>query len=204
MDNQFQTRNIPQSSDFQEVGAPVFIVYNDNNIQPNNLDNYPHKGISQPDPNTFICKTNCCCNCIGLYVILFGAIFLVFFVPAGIITKMIVMIIVGSSIFVITLVVGICIFYYKTVEVKFILSYPMIEIITKSMLKTKSINVHKSEIANIIFEYKQKKKGIFQQLDIIFSNGNKNNYFSFSSNPPCFTKYEVDYFNNEMSKFLKS
>ena len=204
MDNYSQTNNgnFQQSSDFIGAGSPDFSAYNGNNGQQNNLYNFPHKGIFQPNSNTLICKTNCCCNCIGLYIILYGAFFLMVFIPIGIINNMIVMTIVGSSIFAITLVVGIFIFYYKTVEVKFIFSYPMIEIITKSMLKTNSMNVHKSEIANIIFEYNQTNSGTYQQLHILFKNGNQNNYFGFTTNPPCFTKYEIDYFNNEMNKFF--
>ena len=67
--------------------------------------------------------------------------------------------------------------------------------------------IEKSEIANIIFEHSERqiggRKRIFQSLHIMFKNGIQNDYFNFSSNPPCFTKYEVDYFNNEVKKIIR-
>ena len=33
-------------------------------FKPGNLNDFPHKGIFQPNSNTLICKTHCCCKCI--------------------------------------------------------------------------------------------------------------------------------------------
>ena len=118
---------------------------------------------------------------------------------------MIVFIIVGSFIFSASLIVGICLFYNINVEIKFVVSYPMLEIIASSMLKTNKKIVSISEIENIFFEYEDSKNnnsGIYQSLHIMYTNGEQKNYFGFNSSPPCFTKYEVDYFNNEIRNLL--
>ena len=172
----------------------------------NNLYYYPHKGIFHPEPNTLICRGNCCYKYIGLYPILFGLGFGCTFIPIGIFTKMIVFTLVGSLIFLPALIVGICLAYKINVEVKFVVSYPMIEIITSSMLKTNKKIVNISEIGNIIFEYDASnisgRGSIYQSLHIMYTNGEQTDYFGFSSTPPCFTRYEVDYFNNEIKKLL--
>ena len=129
----------------------------------NNLYNYPHKGIFHPEPNTLICRGNCCFKYVGLYPMLFG--------------------------------------------LKFVVSYPMIEIITSSLFTSKSKIVNISEIGNIIFEYKfsytKKRGGIYQSLHIMYTNGEQTDYFGFNTSPPCFTQYEVDYFNKEIKKLLR-
>ena len=171
----------------------------------NNLYNFPHKGIFHPEPNTLICRGNCCYKYVGLYPILFGLSFGCSFIPAGIFSKNIVFTIVGSLIFTSSLIVGICLFCNIKVEIKFVVSYPMIEIITSSMCKTNKKIVNISEIGNIIFEYDDSKynsNGIYQSLHIMYTNGEQTNYFGFNSSPPCFTKYEVDYFNNEIRNLL--
>ena len=65
----------------------------------NNLYNFPHKGIFHPEPNTLICRGNCCYKYVGLYVILYGLGFGCIFIPIGIFTKMIVFTIIGSIFF---------------------------------------------------------------------------------------------------------
>ena len=176
--------------------------YQDGN---NNLYNFPHKGIFHPEPNTLICRGNCCYKYVGLYPILFGLTFGTF-ILVGLFSKMIVFIIVGSIIFSASLIVGICLFFNIKTEIKFVVSYPMIEIIASSMCRTNKKIVNISEIANIIFEYEgstNNNGGIYQSLHIMYTNGEQKDYFGFTSTPPCFTKYEVDYFNNEIKKLLQ-
>ena len=176
--------------------------YQDGN---NNLYNFPHKGIFHPEPNTLICRGNCCYKYVGLYPILFGLTFGTF-ILVGLFSKMIAFIIVGSIIFSASLIVGICLFFNIKTEIKFVVSYPMIEIIASSMCRTNKKIVNISEIANIIFEYEgstNNNGGIYQSLHIMYTNGEQKDYFGFTSTPPCFTKYEVDYFNNEIKKLLQ-
>ena len=85
----------------------------------NNLYNYPHKGIFHPEPNTLICRGNCCFKYVGLYPMLFGLGFGCTFIPIGIFTKMIVFTIIGSIIFLASLIVGICLCYNIKTEIKF-------------------------------------------------------------------------------------
>ena len=194
--NEFSNEVPPESGDFNQR----FQVVN------NNLYNIPHKGIFQPEPNTLICRANCCYKYIGLYPILFGLGFGCAFIPVGIFSKIIVFTIVGSLIFLAALIVGICLLYKINVEIKFVVSYPIIEIINSSMFKSNTKIVNISEIGNIIFEYEAsntKKKSIYQTLHIIYTNGEKTDYFGFRSSPPCFTKEEVDYFNFEIKKLLR-
>ena len=194
--NEFPNEAPPESVDFNQR-------FQDGN---NNLYNIPHKGIFQPEPNTLICRGNCCYRYVGLYPILFGLGFGCIFIPVGIFTKMIVFIIVGSLIFLAALIVGICLLCKINVEIKFVVSYPMIEIINSSMCKNNKKIVNISEIANITFEYEvsnTRKKSIYQSLHIMYTNGEQTDYFGFRSSPPCFTKEEVDYFNNEMKKLLR-
>jgi len=172
----------------------------------NNLNNIPHKGIFQPEPNTLICRGNCCYKYMGLFFILFGLIFGCSFIPIGVSTNMIVFTIVGSFILSVFLIVGICLFYNIKTEIKFVVSYPMIEIIDSSMCKTNKKVVNISEIRSIIFEYGASDNsdgGIYQSLQIMYTNGEQTNYFGFTSSPPCFTQYEVEYFNNEIQKLLR-
>ena len=194
--NEFPNEAPPESVDFNQR-------FQDGN---NNLYNIPHKGIFQPEPNTLICRGNCCYRYVGLYPILFGLGFGCIFIPVGIFTKMIVFIIIGSLIFLAALIVGICLLCKINVEIKFVVSYPMIEIINSSMCKNNRKIVNISEIANITFEYEvsnTRKKSIYQSLHIMYTNGEQTDYFGFRSSPPCFTKEEVDYFNNEMKKLLR-
>ena len=194
--DEFSNEAPPDSGDFNQR-------FQDGN---NNLYNIPHKGISQPEPNTLICRSNCCYRYVGLYPILFGLGFGCILIPVGIFTKTIVFIIVGSLIFLAALIVGICLLCKINVEIKFVVSYPMIEIINSSMCKNNRKIVNISEIANITFEYEvsnTRKKSIYQSLHIIYTNGEQTDYFGFRSSPPCFTKEEVDYFNNEMKKLLR-
>ena len=171
-----------------------------------NNNNFKHKGIFHPEPNTLICRGNCCYKYIGLYPILFGLGFGCVFIPVGLCTKIIVFTIMGAVFLSAALIVGICLFCKIKTEVKFIVSYPMIEIFTSSMCKTNKQIVNISEIENIVFEYKENnnnsRKGIYQSLKIIYTNGEQANYFGFRSSPPCFTKEEVDYFNIEIKKLL--
>ena len=194
--NEFPNEAPPESVDFNQR-------FQDGN---NNLYNIPHKGIFQPEPNTLICRGNCCYRYVGLYPILFGLGFGCIFIPVGIFTKMIVFIIIGSLIFLAALIVGICLLCKINVEIKFVVSYPMIEIINSSICKNNKKIVNISEIANITFEYEvsnTRKKSIYQSLHIMYTNGEQTDYFGFRSSPPCFTKEEVDYFNNEMKKLLR-
>ena len=86
----------------------------------------------------------------------------------------------------------------------------MVEITVFSVCRKKNRIIEKSEIANIIFEYidnkknKRNKDGAYHSLHIMFKNGIQEDYFSFNSSPPCFTKYEVDYFNNEIKRLLQN
>ena len=103
-----------------------------------------------------------------------------------------------------SLIVGICLCYNIKTEIKFVVSYPMIEIIASSMCITNKKIVNISEIGNIIFEYEgSKNNSIYQSLHIMYTNGEQKNYFGFTSYPPCFTEYEVDYFNNEIRNLLQ-
>ena len=135
----------------------------------NNLYNYPHKGIFHPEPNTLICRGNCCFKYVGLYPMLFGLGFGCTFIPIGIFTKMIVFTIIGSIIFLASLIVGICLCYNIKTEIKFVVSYPMIEIIASSMCITNKKIVNISEIGNIIFEYEgSKNNSIYQSLHNVY------------------------------------
>ena len=81
----------------------------------------------------------------------------------------------------------------------------MIEIIASSMCITDKKVVSISEIENIIFEYStpNNDKFIYQSLHIMYTNGERKNYFGFKNSDPCFTEYEVVYFNNEIKKLLR-
>ena len=122
---------------------------------------------------------------------------------------MIVFTIIGFLFILITIIIGTILFYTITTEVKFTFSNPMVEITVFSVCRKKNKIIEKSEIANIIFEYIDNKKnnrnkdGAYHSLHIMFKNGIQEDYFSFSSSPPCFTKYEVDYFNNEIKRLLQ-
>ena len=169
----------------------------------NNLNSIPHKGIFHPEPNTLICRGNCCYKYVGLYPILFGLFFVCLFIPLGICLKVFVLTLIGSIFFSASLIVGICLFCNIKTEIKFVVSYPMIEIIVSSMCITNKKVVSISEIENIIFEYKDKINYIYQSLHIMYTNGEQKNYFGFNTSPPCFTEYEVVYFNNEIKKLLR-
>ena len=171
----------------------------------NSLNNIPHKGIFHPEPNILICRANCCYKYLGLYPILFGLTFGSIFIPTGLKSKKIVFALIGSIFFSVSLIAGICLFCNIKAEIKFVVSYPMIEIIASSMCLTNKKVVSISEIENIIFEYRAPNNGngIYQILRIIYTNGERKNYFGFNSSPPCFTEYEVDYFNNEIKKLLR-
>ena len=135
----------------------------------NNLNNIPHKGIFHPEPNTLICKGNCCYKYAGIYPILFGLGFGCLFIPLGITTKLIAFTLVGSIIFSASLIVGICLLCNIKIEIKFVVSYPMIEIIVSSMCISNKKVVSISEIENIIFEYKDKINYIYQSLHIMYN-----------------------------------
>ena len=199
MENIDYTKNSYTTSPFNSDNNPDFQNQND-------FNSFPHKGIFHPEPNIFICKAHCCCKYLGFFIILYGSIFLIIFPLIGILCKIIALIIVGSAMFLGSLIAAIIIFNTVTIEVKFTFSHPMVEIISSSMCKKKRLFVEKMEISEIFFEYTEtnKKKGIYQALHIKFNNGNENTYFKIKSNPPCFTKYEVNYFNNEMKKLLSS
>ena len=193
----------PSMNEFTEESAPETAAFS----QPenSNLYNFPHKGIFHPEPNILICRGNCCYKYVGLYPILFGLIFACSFIPVGIASNMIVFILVGTLIFSASLIVGICLLCKINTEVKFVVSYPMIEIINSSLFKTNKKIVNISEIGNVIFEYEvsgNSNSGIYQSLHIMYTNGEQKDYFGFTSTPPCFTKYEVEYFNNEIRKLL--
>ena len=173
-----------------------------NNLTTNNLYSMPHKGIFQPEPNTLICKSGCCCKFIGFYVILYGSIFGIIFPIIGIKNNMIVMTIVGFLIFGGSFIGAMCVFCLLTTEVIFKFSNEMVEITAFTLCKKRTKMVNKYELTNIIFEYSPRQKGVYHSLHILYNNGIQNNYFSFSSNPPCFTKYEVDYFNMEIKRLL--
>ena len=192
---------IPQSN---ETSSPAPLITPDNVNFQSHLYDYPHRGIFQPDSNTLICKTNCCCKYIGLFIMLYGAFFGVLFVPIGIANNKIVFIIIGSSIFSITIIVGIILFFKITTEVKFTFSNPMVEITSSTMCRRKAEILEKTEIANIVFEYIHSQKGVYQSLHVMYKNGVQNDYFGFKSNPPCFTKYEIDYFNDEIKRLLNN
>ena len=137
MEDLFPTKEgyIPPTN---ETSSPAPILTPDNiNVQQSNLYQYPHKGIFQPDTNTLICKTHCCCKYIGLFIILFGAFFGIIFPTIGIATNMIAFIITGSSIFLVTIIEGIILFCTITTEVKFIFSNPMVEITISAMCSKK-------------------------------------------------------------------
>ena len=165
---------------------------------------YTHKGIFHPEPNIFICKAHCCCKYIGLYLILFSSFFGIFFPVIGFINNLIVLTIIGSGIFLFNCIIGVLLLCLNTIEVKFTFSHPVVEITTSSMCRTKNQIFEKSEISEIFFEYTEKRDGIFEALHIKFNNGIENIYFKISSRPPCFTKNEVDYFNNEIKKLLNN
>ena len=113
--------NYPSNSP-QEDAPPPITPYNQAHSYKNNLYSIPHKGIFQPDPNTLICKSHCCYKFIGLYAILYGSIFGIVFPSVGIPKHLIVFTIIGFSIFTACLIVGICLFYCTTTEVKFFFS----------------------------------------------------------------------------------
>ena len=55
----------------------------------NNFNAFPHEGIFHPEPNIFICKTDCCYKYMGLFIILYGSISGVVMIIIGIIFKII-------------------------------------------------------------------------------------------------------------------
>ena len=197
----FQTPQINNNNN----AAPVAINANNNDQNNIDLNYFPHKGIFQPKPNILICKVHCCCKFIGLYVILFGLIFAIVFPTVGILNKKIIFTIIGIIIFSICLIVSIILFCLVTTEVKFIFNEVSVNIIISKVCQKREQIVPKEEIANIIFDYEIQEKGkVYQELHIMFKNGIQYNYFGFSSNPPCFTKYEIIYFNKEVKKLLEN
>ena len=131
-------------------------------------------------------------------------IFGIIFPIAGIMKKIIILTVVGLIIFSVCVIVAICLFCLLTTEIKFVFTNSFVEITVSYSCHKKKQIVQKEEIANIIFEYKERKKGVYHALHIMFKNGIQNDYFSFSSNPPCFTFYEINYFNNEVKRLLKN
>ena len=89
-----------------------------------------------------------------------------------------------------------------TTEVQLVFTQPLVEIIVSSLCKKRRQTVNKEEIANIIFDYTPGGKGVYTSLHIMFKNGNQSDYFGCRSNPPCFTKEEIDYFNHEVKRLL--
>ena len=193
--------NILYPKDFYNR-SPSFSSYNSDFSNKNIIDTSPQKGIFHPNPNTYICKVHCCYKFIGLYIFLFGTIFGITFPLAGILAKLIIMTIVGFIIFFICLLIAILISCLLTAEVKFTFTYPKVEITASSACWSRKQIVDIKDISTIYFEYYQKGSGVYQALHIIFKNGNENSYFNFNSRPPCFTKIEVDFFNEEMKKNL--
>ena len=200
-----ENTSTPYAFPINKVDAPTPLITNTkiDYQQKNNLYNFPHKGIFQPEPNILICKAPCGCKFIGLYIILFGSIFGILFPTAGIITNMIVFIIVGTGIFSITIIVGIILFCTITTEVKFTFSKPLVDITVSTACRQKKQIVQMDEIANIIFDYYENGRKVHQVLNIVFKNGSQYSYFNFNSSPPCFTKYEIEYFNNEVKRLLE-
>ena len=181
--------------------APEIMPISETYQKPNNsrdFNSLPHKGIFQPYPNILICKTHCCCKFLGLYIILIGSIFGTVFTTIGIIEKMIISTIAGIFFFSVLFISGISLFCSIIIEVHLAFSNTSVEIIELSVCREKRQIVHKDEIANIIFEYNEGQEGGHQTLYIMFSNGTNNNYFG--SN--CFTKEEIEYFNNEVKRLL--
>ena len=202
MENIDYTKN---SSNETSETSPFISEDNPDFQNQNNYTSFPHKGIFHPEPNIFICKSNCCCKYLGLFIFLYGSFIGVLLPAIGISKNNNSFIILGPVVFLGCLILGILVFYCVTIEVKFTFSYPMIEITTSSIFITKSKLVGKSEISEIFFEYREiRNNGFYQALHIKFNNGSENRYFNFNSNPPCFTKNEVDFFNNEMKKYLSS
>ena len=192
---------IPQSN---ETSSPAPFITPDNLDFKSHLYDYPHKGIFQPDPNTLICKTNCCCKYIGLFIMLYGSLFIVFCVPIGIMENLIGFTIFGFLLFLLTVIVGIILIFKKVNEVKFTFSNRMVEITSSTMCSRKTKILEKTEITNIIFEYNDIQKGVYQSLHIMYKNGVQNDYFGFKKNLPCFTKYEINYFNKEIKRLLNN
>ena len=171
----------------------------------NNIDcDCTYEGILHPEPNIYICKIHCCIKFIGLYIFLFGCIFGITFPLVGFTTKLIIFTVTGFTIFFICLIIAILISCLLTIEVKFTFIYSTVEIITSSVCWSKKKIVDIKEIADIYFEYTQKGRGVYHSLHIRFKNGIENSYFNLNSRPPCFTKYEVDYFNNEVKRLLEN
>ena len=195
MEKIFNIRDFSRSSSFDSSNT----YYSDNDC-----DCCTFEGIFHPKPNIYICKVHCCLKFIGLYIFLFGCIFGISFPFIGIKTKLIIFTIVGVIIFVSCLIPAILLFFLLTVEVKFTFSHSMVEIIVSSVCWKKRQNVDKKEISEIFFEYSQRRRYVYNSLHIKFNNGIENNYFSFTSSPPCFSKFEVDFFNNEMKKNLRN
>ena len=192
----------PETNGNPDDAAPVYPATPVQNQ--NYLNTIPHKGIFQPEPNTFICRPSCCCKFIGLFVFLYGCIFGTIFPAVGIKAHMPVMTIVGFAILGCATIASICVFCLVTTEVMISFSNGMVEITESSVCRKNKKIVDKHEIANILFEYTAAGKGVYQSLHIIYNNGIQKNYFGCTSNPPCFTKYEVDYFNNEVKRLLEN
>ena len=206
MNNNSSKENHIHKSNTILDAAPVVATYNRDNQQTNNSNLYslPHKGIFQPEPNILICKAHCCIKFIGLYIFLYGALFGTIFPAIGIIKHIIVLTVVGFLIFGICVIVAICLSCFLTTEVKFVFSNSVVEIIVSRTCRKNRQIAQKEEIANIIFDYIETPKGVYQSLHIMFKNGIQNDYFGCKSNPPCFTKYEVEYFNNEVKRLLQN
>ena len=180
-------------------------INSEDNTDFSNQNNFPQKGIFHPESNIFICKVDCCCKYIGLFIVLYGLFFGIVFPLIGILNDLIIFTIFGSVIFLACLIAAIYVFCSVTLEVKFTFSHPMVGITITSMCGTKKQFVEKKEITEIFFEFTEtgtEQKGAYQALHIKFNNGIENIYFKMNSTPPCFTKNEVDYFNNEMKELL--
>ena len=174
---------------------PEIMLKSETSQKPSNsrdLNSLPHKGIFQPAPNILICKTGCWNKFQGLCIILFGSIFGTIFPAVGIANKIIFFTIEGFIAFSLCFTIGIYQFCSITIELHLAFSNTMVEIIELSVCREKKRHiVHKDEIANINFEYNE-------SLHIIFSNGTQNDYFSTN----YYTKYEIEYFNNEVERLL--
>ena len=191
MENINNTKNTFSESPFISEDNPDF-------QNQNNFNAFPHEGIFHPEPNIFICKTDCCYKYMGLFIILYGSISGVVMIIIGIIFKIIPLLIVGSVLLTIGPIAGIIVFRRVTIEVKFTFSHPMVEITTSSMCKTEKKFIDKKEISQIILVEIERPKGNYQTLKIKYKNGIENGYFQ----GPFFTKNEIDYFNNEMKNLL--
>ena len=157
-----------------------------------NISQIPHKGISQPKPNTFYVSTGCCLRITAIILFLIGAGLIVFpfIIKAAFIT------ILPGLFF---LLMSLC-WCFGVFNAYFIMGPNNLKVIKKSMLWRKTMIYNPGELLEVNFshkysyDYKKRSNNYSYGLSVNKSNGKTDFIFSIGSNSVMFTDEEIDYF----------